>query len=217
MLDKIGRLAITGSFRKNGRLYSNVLCDCGIKKDMRSDYIRKCIVSGLEVSCGCRQKEVVRNLGNSNRVYNYNRAKMVGTYNKMIARCTDPSCHSYKYYGGRGIEVCLAWRISLEQFIKDVGIPTNNSLQIDRIDNNGNYSPENVHWVSATVNSRNRSITKMITAFGKTKPLATWCEELNINYDVVKQRLNKLKWEPERALTEASFLGKNQTYIEVNN
>lgn len=212
MYDKVGRLQVLDKWKQDGRDYALTLCNCGNKKAMRYDYLQKCVKENLEASCGCRQKEVTRDLGFKNKRFNYNRHKLYDCWKNMQSRCYDPIDKNYYRYGARGISVCDSWRQSIETFIQDVGIPIHDKMQLDRINNDGNYETGNVRWVEVKENVRNRSNTRMVTYLGIKKPLATWCEELNISYDMVKQRLNALGWSVERALTEPGFLGKNQSY-----
>lgn len=79
----------------------------------------------------------------------------------MRQRCANNKTKSYRHYGRRGIEVCSEWK-DFDAFLSwanDNGY--RDDLQIDRIDNNGSYSPENCRWVTPTENMRNRSITKL--------------------------------------------------------
>lgn len=77
-------------------------------------------------------------------------------YYDMIRRCYSPKCPNYKYYGGRGITVCDRWRNSYTAFIKDMGVPNDKTLTIDRIDNSKGYSKDNCRWVDNKTNCRNR-------------------------------------------------------------
>lgn len=80
----------------------------------------------------------------------------------IIRRCTDPSFKGYQNYGGRGIGVCQEWRDDPESFVtwaKASGWEM--GLQIDRIDNNGDYTPENCRWTTSQNNNRNRRNNKL--------------------------------------------------------
>lgn len=87
---------------------------------------------------------------------------LVQHYGNMMSRCYNTNYSNYHNYGGRGITVCNEWRNSKASYMNDLlSIGWNNSskLQIDRIDNDGNYSPNNIRLVSSTANNLNRRIT----------------------------------------------------------
>ena len=79
----------------------------------------------------------------------------------MKNRCYCESATSYKYYGGRGVEVCERWRgvYGFDNFVKDMGTRPS-GCTLDRIDPNGNYCPENCRWANIYVQTANRKIKK---------------------------------------------------------
>lgn len=84
----------------------------------------------------------------------------------------------YNAYGGRGIRVCLQWRTSFKSFYRwAIENGWQRGLQIDRIDNDGDYEPRNCRIVDRFVNSNNKRNNRPVTAFGETKNLAEWARD----------------------------------------
>lgn len=121
-------------------------------------------------------------------------------YSHIKERCYKPYCKSYKYYGGRGIKMCEEWLNSYESF-KEWALNNGyrEDLTLDRIDVNGDYSPNNCRWVSMKVQQNNRTNNHFITYNGKTKTLTQWCEELNLPYYKIRMRIDYGNWTPEKA------------------
>lgn len=82
---------------------------------------------------------------------NYDRLR--NSWTKMHIRCTDPNYHSYKNYGGRGIKVCERWK-SFANWREDLEDTWQPGLTLERIDNDGDYCPENCCWKPKSENSR---------------------------------------------------------------
>jgi hypothetical protein len=99
----------------------------------------------------------------------------------MKSRCENKNREKYEDYGMRGISVCQEWK-SFEAFCKWAhGNGYSPELQIDRINNDAGYAPDNCRFVTPKLNSRNRRNTKMITLNGETKCVSEWCEKLNVS------------------------------------
>ena len=99
----------------------------------------------------------------------------------MRGRCQNPNREKYKHYGARGIKVCDEWNLAKNFCSWALKNGYKQGLQIDRINNDGDYEPSNCRWVTAKENSRNRRNTKFLTLFGETKCVAEWCETLPIS------------------------------------
>jgi hypothetical protein len=120
----------------------------------------------------------------------------------MIQRCTNPKQRQFHLWGGRGIRVCQRWRASFTNFLADMGEPPTSKHSIDRYpDKNGNYEPGNCRWATTAEQTRNSSRNHLITFNGKTQCLADWANEIGIPFYRLAQRLNKLGWPVEQALS----------------
>lgn len=144
----------------------------------------------------------------------------------MKGRCYNKNNKAYKYYGGRGIEVCSDWTDKKNGYNNFRQWALNNGytddLTIDRIDCNKSYSPGNCRWVSMKIQMNNTRRNKFITYNGQTKTIANWCEELNLDYEVVYNRICRYGWSVERAFStrenpvtvKLTYKGKTKTLTE---
>jgi hypothetical protein len=124
-------------------------------------------------------------------------------WRNMKVRCKNKNRRDYKWYGGRGIKVCIEWLdfAAFQEWALKNGYWERLALEIDRIDCNGDYCPENCRWVRPEEQNRNRSDNTMITLHGITRCLEEWCTVFKISHSAVYQRL-KRGWDIERAITE---------------
>jgi len=146
---------------------------------------------------------------NLNTTHGLSNTPIEHVYRGMLVRCYKEEDRFYKDYGGRGIYVCDRWlgKEGLGNFFKDMG-ERPEGYQIDRIDNDGPYSPENCRWATKKENARNKRSTKFVTFNGKTQSLPDWAEELNICYKALWSRVDR--WGVERAFTEAVHTGQQR-------
>ena len=128
------------------------------------------------------------------------RSRELSCWHEMMRRCSDKSRFYYKDYGARGIKVCSRW-LDFKNFLEDMG-PMPEGMTLERLDNNKGYNKANCIWATRKQQARNRRSTRWITLNGKTKSLAEWCEEKNMNYARVFARISKLKWSVAEALGE---------------
>lgn len=118
--------------------------------------------------------------------------RLKSIYNNMKSRCYNENAKDYKYYGGKGVKICSSWRKSFACFC--IWALTNgysDDLTLDRIDNSGDYCPENCRWVNMKKQNRNKSQTRKIEINGQTKCLKDWCKEFGISYHMVVQRIHR--------------------------
>lgn len=105
----------------------------------------------------------------------------------MKERCFYTGHTYYAHYGGRGITVCPRWLL-FDNFLEDNADKWRDGLTLDRIDTNGDYSPDNCRWVTQEVQNRNkRNIVKM-TLDNETLPLVVWAERTGLPANTLRLR-----------------------------
>lgn len=179
---RYGRLLVTSFSHKKGRTYYyNCLCDCGNQLVKTAAYLFNPNKNPHQ-SCGCWHKEI--NIQNASS-HKLSKTPTYKSWCEMKARCYNKNNASYFRYGGRGIKVCDRWLNSFENFYADMGEKPE-KMSLDRIDNNGNYSPENCRWADVKTQCNNRRSNLLFTYKGETKTLKQWCEEYNMKYPNVQ-------------------------------
>lgn len=188
-----GRLVVLSkSERENGRTAWLCRCICGNTKISTTHDLR----DGSVKSCGCLKKDnmSLKTHGDSNS----------SEYKAWIAmkdRCYGINHSSRKLYYDRGIIVCDRWINSYENFLEDMGRKPCPSFTLDRIDNNGNYSPENCRWATIKQQNNNSRNCRFIEYLGHRRTMKEWSEKFNIGYHLLRDRLDILNWSIEKALT----------------
>ncbi len=135
------------SYRLHGFVYWLCQCTCGTQQHVSGSTLRK----GRSQSCGCVRAEQI---AARNHVHGKNDHPLYDTWKAIFQRCTNRRSRDYRNYGGRGIRVCERWR-SFENFLADVG-PRPPGLTLDRIDNDGDYAPDNCRWATRQVQRCNQ-------------------------------------------------------------
>lgn len=167
-------------------------CDCGAEVVKAGVLVN----DGTIASCGCLARESAVINGRAAATHGYskrNGGRPDPTYKSwrgMHARCFSPTHHNFAHYGARGITVCARWvgERGFENFLADMGERPAGTT-IDRIDNDGPYSPDNCRWATTAEQNRNRSDTLRITIGGVTLAAAEWCRRNGITPCTAYQRI----------------------------
>ena len=109
-------------------------------------------------------------------------------WRSMIARCNNPKAKHYEYYGALGVTVCSQW-LEYQNFIADMGCRPTIAHQLDRIDPNGNYSPNNCRWVTRNIQQKNKRSTKRWLFDGQIGTLSECAVRLGISIQLAHYRL----------------------------
>lgn len=193
--DRFGRLIleslVTPSNYRIRRKWSCV-CDCGSRKVVSESRL---IHSGV-VSCGCYRYEIAR----SGRAKGNSGHKDYKIWDGMISRCTDINSTSAAYYYFKGIRVCDRWQENFQNFLEDMGERPSMLHSLDRIDNNGDYCPENCRWATNKQQKRNTSANRLITYKDETLCMSEWAERVGLSYGVIQSRL-RLGWSIDKTLS----------------
>lgn len=165
--------------------YWRCVCECGVEKDVRAPSL----LSGASKSCGCLQKEII---ASTHMKHGMGRDASRGrsSYYHMLRRCLDTKEPGYENYGGRGIGVCDRWNPakcgSFLNFLEDMGERPSKKHSIDRIDVNGDYSPENCRWSCSSdqvFNQRKRVTNRSgRTGVRMDSRRNKWYAEIHVNY-----------------------------------
>lgn len=171
-----------------GRTYWLCKCSCG----------KSCIKAAGTLlnqgtsSCGCLNRQITAERNRQNAKHHASYSRLYHIWTGMKQRCTNPRHKAYSNYGGRGISVCAEWLdfTSFQSWALENGY--NDSASIDRIDNDGAYTPQNCRWVSSEVQANNRRSNHMVEYGGKSMTLAEFCKENSsetLSASAIRQRI----------------------------
>jgi len=201
---RFGRLVVLRQTADRGKgTVWECQCDCGLTLTVKAGPLR----TGHTKSCGCLVRERVRTLHTFHKnvvIHGGARKGNDGSYRiwrLMFLRCENPDNISYPLYGARGISVCERWR-SFPAFREDMG-PRPPGLTLERVDNEGDYTPENCVWATLSQQARNKRNTVLMTYLGRTQSLRDWADELEVSFNSLYYNFRKRGASPEAAVAKA--------------
>lgn len=207
---RFGRLTVIER-AENGRCGGKAVtkwlcrCECGTEKIIEGHSLKR----GRTKSCGClndekREKNLKPDAG---KTHGMSGTRLYKCWRGMLDRCygNDAEHDSYKR---RGISVCDEWRNGFEAFCEWAMMNGyDDSLTLDRIDNNGNYEPSNCRWATVEQQMNNMSTNHRVTCRGETYTIAEWSKISGINASTIWIRLEK-GVDAETAIFSPSHKGK---------
>lgn len=196
--DRFGNLVVIGTSTPRHKERTYVCkCDCGKEKIAKA----YALFHGETTSCGCMKGANVKKGMLKARDYKpFQNKDIVQLRQNMITRCYRECSKSYESYGGRGIKVCDEWLSSHDAFEEwCISHGWRKGLEIDRIDNDGDYTPENCRFVTKQDNCNNRRTSRMVTAFGETLSMANTARKYGIKYSSLQNLLDRGTL-PEKAI-----------------
>lgn len=199
---RFGRLTVIGFAEiRNQKSYWKCKCDCENIKIINSYSLK----SGKTKSCGCLRKETTKKRGKRNIKHNKTNTRLYRIWTGMKSRCYYNKNIEYKNYGGRGITICDEW---LDNFMNFYNWAINNGyddkLTIDRMNNNGDYEPQNCRWVNMKKQENNRHNNRIIKYKRKTYTLSELSDLLKIPSATLKWRLDN-NWNEDQLNLKVNF------------
>lgn len=196
--DKIGRWTVIGLSEDARKVHCR--CECGKEADVWKNNL-----SGHKsLSCGCLISDVTKQ---RNIKHNGTNTRLYSVWNNMRRRCYEKTNKRYHRYGGRGIKVCEEWKndfTAFRQWMLSQGYDetkTYGQQTLDRINNDGDYSPENCRLATIQEQNLNRSTRHLLEYNGEIMSITEWNTKMGYPDGCIDNRIRK-GWDIERAITE---------------
>ncbi len=187
--EQIGDLKVIGfSHRNENReFFYNCKCICGKIKPIKISCLLRTRrgLPGKTKSCGCMTSKYT---GDAKTIHGMNGSKEYFTWQKMKYRCKNSKGMDYKNYSSRGIKVCPQWVNSFETFFIDMGLAPTERHSLDRIDVNGDYTPENCRWATRSEQANNTRRNVKYEIDGELKTIREWCNVFGVDYKKAVKR-----------------------------
>jgi len=179
---RFGRLTAISSHGKNKQKRWLCVCDCG----NQSYVIISQLTTGKTSSCGCLQKERTSQARASHAMSD---TAMYNVWQGIKKRCLNPKNKAWHCYGGRGITVCDRWRMDFAAFVSDMGSRPL-GMTIERIDNDGPYSPQNCRWATQMEQMNNLRKSVFVKVGSETLTLSQWGRRFGLHAGTIRLRLH---------------------------
>lgn len=180
--ETFGRLTVAENTRTGPYAACLCRCECGTEKVIRRD----CLTDGVTKSYGCLQRD---SMSRRQRRHGMSASPTWRVWRSMRQRCEDSNCKGFAGYGGRGIRVCERWQV-FENFIDDMG-EAPKGMQLERIDNDGNYEPSNCKWATRKEQARNRRSTKFVEYRGERMCVSELADKVGMSRGTLACRLKR--------------------------
>ena len=131
--------------------------------------------------------------GNRNRqTHGKRHTRLYRIWANIKTRCFNTNDPHYKRWGAKGITMCEEWKNNFQAFYDwAMSSGYSDELTIDRIDNNGNYEPDNCRWATVQEQNQNKNNVILLTYDGLTMSCSAWSKKLGIGHDTVRARYKK--------------------------
>ncbi len=175
-------------------------CSCGNETAVSADALK----SGNQVSCGCYRKKHASEMFMKHGMAD---TRLYYVWSGIKSRCYNSNVYEYRFYGARGISMCEKWCNNFEAFYDwaisngyDNSAPRG-TYTIDRIDTDGDYSPENCRLITQKQQMNNTRTNHILEYNGNFHTIAEWSRITGISQFKIRNRVSRLGWTVERALT----------------
>lgn len=189
---RFGKLVVVRRDHTRNGTFWLCQCDCGSTTSAPSGHLN----NGSRKSCGCAQD------GSHTRTHGMSHSSEYRAWTNARHRCTNPNNRKYPLYGGRGIRMCAQWALSFDTFIRDMGRKPTARHTLERLDSNGDYTPENCVWATAIQQNNNRSFNRKLQFQGRLVTVAQASRATGIPHGTIISRLDSGKSD-EEALSNA--------------
>lgn len=202
---KFGKLLVIqfSHIDKNYVRHWDCICECGARKTVSGSHLQRLHTK----SCGCISNALKPTFKHGHHPKSGASPEYI-SWQAMKSRVFNQKKSRFDRYGGRGIKCCERWVSSFENFLQDMGLKPSPMHTLDRINNDGDYCPENCRWATKKQQARSRCSSRIIQHNGESKTLAEWAETAGMDLRSLWQRL-KRGWDMEKSLKTSLHRRKN--------